>query len=208
MGRSCRDIRTKEAAQHPGRGWADGASADVLAVLDAALNRDAGLDPDRVGVLGGSYGGYLTTWLAAHTDRFVAACSERAANNLETLETYSDAAGLFHHELGVSHLDRPDVYRDMSPIAAAKGITAPMLIVHSDDDLRCPPNQADELFVALRILDREVEYWRFTSEGHELSRNGSPRHRVQRAELILDFFGRHLGGRRPEITWDHPSRVS
>jgi hypothetical protein len=54
-------------------------------------------------------------------------------------------------------------------------------------------------------LERPVEYWRFPEEGHELSRSGSPRHRVQRAEIILDWFGRHLGGRRPPIDWDHPS---
>jgi dipeptidyl aminopeptidase/acylaminoacyl peptidase len=107
----------------------------------------------------------------------------------------------------VSPLERPDVFRDQSPVHRAAQITTPLLIVHSEDDLRCPPEQADGLFVALRLLGREVEYWRFPAEGHELSRAGSPAHRVQRAELILDFFGRHLGGRRPEITWDHPGRA-
>ena len=76
-----------------------------------------------------------------------------------------------------------------------------MLILHSENDLRCPPEQADQLFVALRLLGREVEYWRFPEEGHELSRAGSPRHRIQSAELILDFFARHLGGRAPEAGW-------
>ncbi|QJY44815.1 alpha/beta hydrolase family protein [Pseudonocardia broussonetiae] len=196
-----REIRAPEAAEHPGSGWGGRAAQDVLAVLDAALDRDPGLDRDRVGVLGGSYGGYLTTWLVAHTDRFAAACSERAANNLESLEWDSDAAGLFRHEIGVGHVDAPEVYRAQSPVHRVREIRTPLLIVHSDDDLRCPPSQADQLFVALRLLGREVEYWRFPEEGHELSRNGSPRHRIQRAELILDFFGRHLGGRRPEADW-------
>jgi dipeptidyl aminopeptidase/acylaminoacyl peptidase len=74
--------------------------------------------------------------------------------------------------------------------------------------LRCHVEQADQLFVALRMLGQPVEYWRFPAESHELSRSGSPRHRVQRAEIILDWFGRHLGGRRPTIAWDHPSRDS
>jgi dipeptidyl aminopeptidase/acylaminoacyl peptidase len=201
-----REIRASEAATLPGTSWAGVAAQDVLAALDAALARHPELDAGRVGVLGGSYGGYLTTWLVANTDRFAAACSERAANNLETLETGSDAAGLFHPELGVTHLDAPEVYRAMSPVLQAARIRTPVLILHSEDDLRCPPEQADQLFVALRMLGREVEYWRFPEEGHELSRSGSPRHRIQRAEIVLDWFGRHLGGRRPTITWDHPSR--
>ncbi len=88
-----------------------------------------------------------------------------------------------------------------------RDIYAPVLVLHSDEDLRCPPEQADQLFVALRMLGKEVEYWRFPGESHELSRSGSPRHRIQRAEIVLDWFGRHLGGRRPTITWDHPSRA-
>jgi dipeptidyl aminopeptidase/acylaminoacyl peptidase len=71
-------------------------------------------------------------------------------------------------------------------------IHTPLLILHSEDDLRCPVEQADQLFVSLRMLGRDVEYHRFPGEGHELSRSGSPRHRIQRAEIILDFFGRHL----------------
>ncbi len=203
-----REIRSPQAAEHPGTGWGEVPAADVLAALDAALARYPELDGGRVGVLGGSYGGYLTTWLVAHTDRFAAACSERAANNLLSLEWGgSDVAGLFHPEVGVTHLDAPEVYREQSPLERVRDIDTPVLVLHSDEDLRCPPEQADQLFVALRMLGKEVEYWRFPGESHELSRSGSPRHRIQRAEIVLDWFGRHLGGRRPTITWDHPSRA-
>jgi dipeptidyl aminopeptidase/acylaminoacyl peptidase len=201
-----RAIRPPEATEVPGTGWGGIDAQDVLAVLDAALERFPELDAERVGVLGGSYGGYLTTWMIANTDRFVAACSERAANNLESLEWASDAAGFFRHEFGVSHVESPEVYRRLSPMSKVADITTPVLILHSENDLRCSIEQADQLFVALRLLGRPVEYWRFPEEGHELSRSGAPRHRVQRAEIILDWFGRHLGGRRPEIGWDHPSR--
>ncbi len=80
----------------------------------------------------------------------------------------------------------------MSPITYVDAMTTPLLIIHSDDDLRCPYEQADQLFYALRDLGREPEYYRFPGESHELSRSGSPAHRIQRAELILEFFTRHL----------------
>jgi len=202
----CRSIRPPEAPEAPGTGWGGIDADDVLAVLDAALERDPSLDAGRVGVLGGSYGGYLTSWLIGHTDRFAAACSERAVNNVQSLETSSDVAGYFRYEFGLNHLDAPDLYERLSPITYVRDIETPVLILHSEDDLRCHIEQADQLFVALRLLGKPVEYWRFPEEGHELSRSGSPRHRVQRAEVILDWFGRHLGGERPQISWGHPSR--
>lgn len=192
-------IRAPEAEVAPGTGWGGIDADDVLAALDGALAAFGQLDRDRVGVLGGSYGGYLASWLAAHhADRFAAACSERAVNNLESNEWHSDVGGLFHWEFGVSRLEHPQRWRAMSPATYVHDIGVPMLLLHSDDDLRCPPEQADALFVALRTLGRPVEYWRFPGEGHDLSRSGAPRNRVRRAQIVLDFFGRHLGGDRPD----------
>ena len=80
----------------------------------------------------------------------------------------------------------------MSPITYVRDVETPLLIIHSEDDLRCPIEQAEQMFVALRLLGKDVEFYRFPAEGHELSRSGSPVHRIQRAELILDFFTKHL----------------
>ena len=77
-----------KAVPDPGAGWGDVDTSDVLSVLDAALEAHPYLDPDRVGVLGGSYGGYLTSWLVTQTDRFAAACSERAVNNMVTMSAH------------------------------------------------------------------------------------------------------------------------
>jgi dipeptidyl aminopeptidase/acylaminoacyl peptidase len=195
-----RAIRSPSAKLHPGSGWGGVDHEDLMAVVDAALERFPAIDPDRLGVLGGSYGGYMTSWILGHTDRFAAGCSERAVNNLLTLETASDAAGLFRFVFGVSHLEAHDEYRSHSPITYVDDIHTPVLILHSENDLRCPIEQADQLFVALRLLGREQEYHRFPAESHELSRSGSPRHRVQRAELILDFFGRKLRGTADDDT--------
>jgi dipeptidyl aminopeptidase/acylaminoacyl peptidase len=176
----------------PGSGWGGVDYDDVMAVVDAALTQYPFIDSDRLGVLGGSYGGYMTSWIVTHTNRFKAACSERAVNNVANLEHGSDIAGVFRVQVGPTHLDDPAEYQRMSPITYVDALETPLLIIHSDDDLRCPVDQADQLFLACEILGKEVEYYRFPGETHELSRSGSPAHRVQRADIIHEFFRRHL----------------
>jgi dipeptidyl aminopeptidase/acylaminoacyl peptidase len=135
----------------------------------------------------------MATWLAGrHGDRFKAICSERAVNNLLTEEFTSDIASAFRIEIGPSLVDKPEEYQRISPINFVGDINVPMLLIHSENDLRCPVNQAEELFVMLRLLGKDVTFYRFPGEGHELSRSGSPVHRRQRAEIILDFFAGHL----------------
>jgi dipeptidyl aminopeptidase/acylaminoacyl peptidase len=187
-----RAIRWPEATDDPGSGWGGVDYDDVMACVDEALKRYEWIDPDRLGVQGGSYGGYLTSWIVGHTDRFVAAVSERAVNNLVTMEHNSDISGFFREYTGWTHLERPDIFARQSPATYVGAMTTPMLLLHSEDDLRCPISQAEELFVALRLLGRQPELVRFPAENHDLSRNGSPKHRVMRAEIILDWFRRHL----------------
>jgi dipeptidyl aminopeptidase/acylaminoacyl peptidase len=127
-----------------------------------------------------------------HSNRFRAACSERSANNLLTLEQSSDIATEFRTYVGKTHLEAPSIYLRHSPVAYVEQMTTPVLILHSEQDLRCPINQAEELFVALRLLGRGPVMVRFPGESHELSRSGSPRHRVMRAECILDWFTQRL----------------
>jgi dipeptidyl aminopeptidase/acylaminoacyl peptidase len=178
----------------PGTGWGGVDVDDVLAVLDAALANYSFCDAGRVGMLGGSYGGYMATWLAGHHgERFGAICSERAVNNLISEEWSSDIGTVFKVEHGTTHLEDPEEYQRMSPMSAVHNITTPMLIIHSENDLRCPMSQAEELFMALRLLGRDVTFYRFPGETHELSRSGSPIHRRQRGEIILDFFAEKLG---------------
>jgi dipeptidyl aminopeptidase/acylaminoacyl peptidase len=188
-----------------GTGWGSVDYDDVMAAVDHALRLFPAIDEDRLGILGGSYGGYMTSWVVGHTDRFRAACSERAANNLLSLDWTSDIASAFRTYLGKSHLDAPELYQAMSPISYVRDIATPLLIVHSEDDLRCPIEQAEQMFVALRILQRDVEFVRFPAESHELSRSGSPAHRRQRADIILEFFDRHL---KPEKLADNPATGS
>jgi dipeptidyl aminopeptidase/acylaminoacyl peptidase len=182
--------------KHPvvsGTGWGSVDVDDVIAVLDTALTRFPFCDPERVGMLGGSYGGFMATTLAArHGDRFRAICSERSVNNLLTEEWSSDIGSMFRSEHGPNPVEDPEEYLRMSPIVLARDIHVPMLIIHSEEDWRCPINQAEELWMTLRMLGRPVTFYRFPGENHELSRSGSPLHRLQRGEIILDFFAEHL----------------
>jgi dipeptidyl aminopeptidase/acylaminoacyl peptidase len=182
--------------KHPttnGTGWGSVDVDDVMAVLDTALERYAFCDPGRVGMLGGSYGGYMATTLAArYGDRFRGICSERAVNNLLSEEWSSDIGSMFRIEHGPNPVEDPEEYLRMSPIRLVHDIHVPMLIIHSEEDWRCPINQAEELWMMLRMLGRDVTFYRFPGENHELSRSGSPVHRRMRGEIILDWFTERL----------------
>jgi dipeptidyl aminopeptidase/acylaminoacyl peptidase len=162
--------------------------SDLMVLLDDALTRPE-LDAGRLGVLGGSHGGFMTSWIVGHTDRFKAAVSERAVNAIDSFEGSSDIGWGFGYDLYGPDRSK---WWEMSPLAYADNITTPLLIVHSEKDWRCPVEQAQRLFVALRRRDAEVELLLFPGEGHELSRSGLPGHRVSRFEAILEWFDRHL----------------
>jgi dipeptidyl aminopeptidase/acylaminoacyl peptidase len=177
----------------PGRGWGADDIGDVVAVLDDVLHSTPELDPRRVGVLGGSYGGLVVTWLLGSTDKFRAGWAERGPYNLFSLAgTNDESPWFFTSYLGTTQVDDPAAYWAPSPLRLAAGITAPLMIVHSEEDRRCPIQQAEELFMALKLLGREVEFIRFPGEGHGLTRTGSPVHQLQRLELMLEWFSRWL----------------
>jgi dipeptidyl aminopeptidase/acylaminoacyl peptidase len=108
------------------------------------------------------------------------------------MEHSADIAGFVRSYVGVSHVDDPGAYMAHSPVSYLKAMSTPTLIIHSELDLRCPIAQAEELFVGLRLLGRDPEFVRFVDESHELTRSGSPKHRAERAEIILEWFSRHL----------------
>jgi dipeptidyl aminopeptidase/acylaminoacyl peptidase len=176
-----------------GPGWGSVDYEDVMGVVDTALEKFPFLDSDRLGVLGGSYGGYLTSWVVGHTKRFKAALSERSVNHLVSAFGSSDLFWVFERQFGGPMWENVDEWLRMSPATYAREIDTPLLVVHSENDLRCNIEQGEHLFTLLRLLGKETELLRFPAEGHELSRSGSPIHRVQRFEAILEWFGRYLG---------------
>ncbi len=185
------------AARVPGPGWGTVDVDDVAAVVGQTLADAAGvLDPARVGVQGGSYGGLVTAFLLARTDLFAAGWAERGPYNLVSLAgTNDESPWFFETYLGRTVVDDPAAYWAASALRLASQITAPVVIMHSENDYRCPIQQAEELFMALKLLGRTVEFIRFPGEGHGLTRTGSPVHRLQRLELMVDWFGRWLAPR-------------
>jgi dipeptidyl aminopeptidase/acylaminoacyl peptidase len=175
-----------------GPGWGSVDADDCLAVIDEAVRRFDFIDGERLGVIGGSYGGFMTSWLVAHTDRFKAAVSERAVNQWVSMWGSSDFGWDFRGYFGKFLFEDVDAYLRVSPATYAPDIHTPLLILHSENDLRCPIEQGEQLFTTLRLLRREVELVRFPEESHELTRSGSPLHRVQRFELVLEWFDRYL----------------
>jgi dipeptidyl aminopeptidase/acylaminoacyl peptidase len=161
---------------------------DVLAFLDAALE-DPALDSSRVGIMGGSYGGYMTTLLLGRTDRFVAGISERAFNDPVSFVGSSDIGFFFPDEyVGTD----PERIAAQSAMASAHRITTPTMVIHSEEDWRCPLEQGTRLYVELKRRGVATELLLFPGEGHELSRSGRPKHRQARLEHVLRWWGRWL----------------
>jgi dipeptidyl aminopeptidase/acylaminoacyl peptidase len=175
-----------------GPGWGTRDYEDVMAVVDTAIERFDLVDPDKLGVIGGSYGGFMTSWIIGHTNRFKAAISERAVNNLVSMFGSSDIFWVFERQFGGPLWDNVDAYLERSPSTYAKNIETPVLVLHSENDLRCSIEQGEHLFNLLRLLGKDVELLRFPAVSHELSRSGSPLHRVLRFEAVLEWFGRYI----------------
>ncbi len=173
--------------------WGNQDAADCLAVVDAA-GRWKWVDTARMGITGGSYGGFMTSWLLGHTQRFKAAVSQRGLYNFVSFYGTSDIGPWFgDYVLGGPVYERDELYRERSPITYAANMRTPLLLLHSESDLRCPMEQAEQLFVRLRRLGKtEVEMVRFPEESHNLSRSGRPDRRVERLERIAGWFDRHL----------------
>ncbi|MBO9568413.1 MAG: S9 family peptidase [Cellulomonas iranensis] len=166
---------------------------DVLALLDAALEaHPQELDAARVGVLGGSYGGYLTAWLTTRTDRFAAAVVERGFLDPVSFTGSADIGWWFGLEYVGDHAVDPAAVAAQSPMAHVGQVTTPTLVVHSEQDWRCPVEQGQRWYVELRRRGVEAELLLFPGEGHELSRSGRPTHRRARFEHLIDWWARHL----------------
>ncbi len=164
----------------------------MLGVDDLAQRPHVALD--RMGVTGGSCGGFMTNWIVGHTNRFAAAVTQRSVVNLVSKFGTSDNGPEQATSEGAEPpwVDVDTLWRS-SPLAYADQVRTPLLILHSEEDHRCPLSQAEELFAALRWLGRDVELVVFEGEHHGLSRSGRPGNRIERQRRIMAWFDRYLG---------------
>jgi dipeptidyl aminopeptidase/acylaminoacyl peptidase len=174
-------------------GWGNLDYQDLMAAVDLIVQRPD-VDAERLGVAGGSYGGYMTNWIVGHTNRFKAAITMRCLSNFLSFYGTSDIGPWFgERELAGSPRDQLARYWELSPLAHVEKVQTPILILHGEQDLRCPLEQAEQWFVSLRRLGKTAEFVRFPEESHDLSRSGRPDRRLLRMERIVEWFGRYLG---------------
>ncbi|MCC6703876.1 MAG: S9 family peptidase [Thermomicrobiales bacterium] len=172
--------------------WGESDMPDVMGGLDAALKLGF-IDESRLGVTGGSYGGYLTNWIIGHTDRFKAAVTQRCVSNFYSMIGTSDIGFNFAvYESGGTPWADTDKLLKHSPISYVEAMTTPLLIIHNEQDLRCPIEQAEQLYMFLKMLKRDVAMVRIPDEDHNLSRTGTPSRRLARLHHMIAWFDTHL----------------
>lgn len=186
------DGRGRDFADIRGR-WGTVDYTDLMMFTDVILERFPDIDPARIGVCGGSYGGFMTNWIIGHTNRFAAACSQRSFANMINFEYLSDI-GLsnIRSEHLCSAEENFSAMWEESPLKYAPNCNTPTLFIHSDQDFRCPLPDALSMFSCLKRAGCPARLCLFHGENHELSRSGRPDNRITRLEEILNWFKRYL----------------
>ena len=172
--------------------WGGKDYQDLMAGVDHALG-EGWVDPKRLYVTGGSYGGFMTNWVIGHTDRFRAAATTRSiSNNVSAFGTSDIGWHFWEYEMGnASPWVDPHKLVERSPLTYVKNVKTPLLILHAEHDLRCPIEQAEQFFVALRLHGVETQFVRFPEDNHDLTRGGKPRNRVEHCRRIVEWFDTH-----------------
>lgn len=171
--------------------WGGPDFRDLMKAIEELIKRPY-VDQKRLGITGGSYGGFMTNWAIGHTDIFTAAVTQRSMSNIHSLFGTSDAIHAPQGVWGCFPWENRRLFDKLSPLSYIENIRTPLLIIHSELDYRCPIEQAEQLYASLKHLRRTVEFIRFPQEGHELSRSGAPDHRIERLKQIAGWFERFL----------------
>lgn len=156
------------------------------------LEKQKYVNSKRIGVTGGSYGGYMTNWIIGQTNRFRAAVTQRSICDLSSFVGSSDIGWELEREFGGLPWNNRETYDRCSPITYFGSVKTPVLIIHSEQDLRCHIEQAEQMFVKLKVLGKTVEMVRFPEEPHGLSRHGRPDRRIARLGWIKKWFDRYM----------------
>jgi dipeptidyl aminopeptidase/acylaminoacyl peptidase len=166
---------------------------DLMQGLDCVLKKYPQIDGNRLGIAGGSYGGFMTNWAIGHTTRFRAAVTDRSITSWTSFWGTSDIGPFFtEDQIGGGPWDSEEKLRNDSPLSYAPKVETPLLVVHSMEDYRCPMVEGLEFFTALKKLGKEAELVLFPGENHDLSRVGKPKHRASRLGHYIRWFNTHL----------------
>ena len=182
--------------------WGGKDYLDVMNGLDAAVKKYPWIDSDRMGVTGGSYGGYMTNWIVSHTNRFKAAVTLRSLSNFISDDGTRDGAYGHSSDFGGDIFQKYELYWDRSPLKYAQNVKTPTLILHSDNDYRVPIEQGEQWFRALKHFGVTTEIVFFPRENHNLTRTGEPRHLVESLNWQLYWFDRFLNGNKSTVPPD------
>ena len=190
------------------RDWGGKDYVDLMTAVDQLIERSGAVDTSRMGIGGGSYGGYMTNWAIGQTDRFAAAVAMRSISNLVSEYAQHDIVIWGSLELGPPPWPDLDELWRRSPIRNVQNIKTPLLLTCGEMDLRCAISQSEEMFGAMRLLGKTVELVRFPEESHDLSRSGRPDRRVERLRRIAGWFERFLGTAASERPAEAPAAVA
>jgi dipeptidyl aminopeptidase/acylaminoacyl peptidase len=175
--------------------WGGKDYVDIMNGLDAAIASNAWIDTTKIGVTGGSYGGYMTNWIVGHTNRFKAAVTLRSISNFISDDGTRDGAYGHAGDFGGDIFQKYDLYWDRSPLKYVQNVATPILILHSDNDYRVPIEQGEQWFRALKHYGKTAEIVFFPRENHNLTRTGEPRHLVESLDWQLYWFDKYLDGK-------------
>jgi dipeptidyl aminopeptidase/acylaminoacyl peptidase len=186
--------------------WGGNDYVDVMNGVDAVLAKTSWIDKDRLGVGGGSYGGYITNWAVGHTNRFKAAVTLRGMANFISTDGTRDGPYSHAEDFGGDIFHAFDMYWNVSPLKYAKNVKTPILILHSDMDFRVPEEQGEQWFRALQHFGVPSEIVFFPRENHNLTRTGEPKHLVESLNWQTYWFERYLNGNAAALPPDAPER--
>jgi len=172
---------------------------DLMETIEYVIENYDFIDSKRLGVAGGSYGGFMTNWIIGHTNRFKAAVTQRSISNWISDYGTTDIGFYFNEDQIAGGFDRPywirkwfNKYWDHSPLKYVGKVKTPLLIIHSLEDYRCWLDQALQIFTALKRRGIPSRLVLFPKENHDLSRKGKPKHRIKRLEEIINWFNKYL----------------
>ena len=182
--------------------WGGKAYVDIMNGVDAVLAQNPWIDAERLGVTGGSYGGYMTNWIISHTNRFKAAVTLRSISNFISDDGTRDGAYGHADDFGGDIFENHDAYWNYSPLKYVKNVKTPTLILHSDNDFRVPIEQGEQWFRALQHFGVPSEIVFFPRENHNLTRTGEPKHLVESLKWQVYWFDRYLNGNASAVPPD------